>query len=86
MAPNLHVGRYKLRSEELIVITGPLWEPNLPTIGSNRVSIPKAYFKALLDITKPLIEGIAFLLENKPSKKPLNTFASTIDDLESIFS
>ncbi len=72
------------RHEELIVITGPILEPSLPTIGSNRVSIPKAYFKALLDIKKPSIEGIAFLLENKPSQKPLDTFASTIDDLESI--
>ncbi|MEE3233376.1 MAG: DNA/RNA non-specific endonuclease, partial [Candidatus Latescibacterota bacterium] len=70
--------------EELVIITGPLLEPNLPTIGSNRVSIPEAYFKALLDITNPSIEGIAFLLENKSSNKPLKTFASTIDSLESI--
>ena len=78
------VRREAYQHEELVVITGPLLEPNLPTIGSNRVSIPEAYFKALLDITNPSIEGIAFLLENKPSNKPLKTFASTIDSLESI--
>ena len=78
------VRREARQHKELVVITGPLLEPNLPTIGSNRVSIPKAYFKALLDITNPSIEGIAFLLENKSSNKPLKTFASTIDSLESI--
>ena len=70
--------------EKLVVITGPLLEPNLPTIGPNRVSVPKAYFKVLLDITNPSIEGIAFLLDNKPSTNPLVTFAYTIDSLESI--
>ena len=67
--------------EKLVAITGALGEPNLPTIGPNTVSVSKAYFKVLLDITNPSIEGIAFLLENKPSTKPLITFAYTIDNL-----
>ena len=36
----------------------------------------------MLDVTEPTIEGIAFVLPNESSKKPLGRFAVTIDYVE----
>ena len=66
----------------LYVVTGPLLEPGLATIGPNRVAVPRYYFKALLDARGPELKAIAFLLPNRGSKKPLASFVVTIDEVE----
>ena len=38
----------------------------------------------VLDVTEPTIEGIAFVLPNESSKKPLGRFAVIIDYVEEI--
>lgn len=66
----------------LYVITGGVLEPNLKTIGKERVSIPNAFYKILLDYTEPEIKAIAFLMPHKQSKQPLYDFVISIDELE----
>ena len=66
----------------LYVITGGILENNLKTIGSEKVSIPKQFYKILLDYTQPEIKAIAFLLPHQESKKPLYEFVVSIDELE----
>jgi len=66
----------------LYVVTGGILEPNLKTIGRDKVSVPKYFYKILLDYTQPEIKAIAFLVPHKESNKPLYDFVVSIDDIE----
>ena len=67
----------------LYVITGGiLTENNYKTIGSEKVSVPNAFYKVLLDYSEPEIKAIAFLFPHKESNKPLYDFVISIDELE----
>ncbi len=66
----------------LYVITGGVLEENLKTIGKDKVSVPKFFYKILLDYTKPEIKVISFLIPHKESKKPLYHFVVSIDEIE----
>ncbi|AUC14026.1 endonuclease [Tenacibaculum sp. SZ-18] len=67
----------------LYVFTGGvLTDSNLKSIGKEKVTIPKFFYKVLLDYTDPEIKAIAFLLPHKESNKPLSNFVISIDELE----
>ncbi len=66
----------------LYVITGGVLEENLKTIGTEKVSVPKEFYKILLDYTQPEIKAIAFLIPHQESAKPLYEFVVAIDELE----
>jgi len=66
----------------LYIVTGPILEDGLPTIGDNVVAIPKYYYKALLDYTGEEVKAIAFIMPNQSSGKKIEPFALTIDELE----
>ena len=70
--------------ETVVIITGPVLEKGLLEIGPSGLDIPRAYYKVVLDVTEPTLEGIAFVLPNESSKKPLRSFAVTIDYIEEI--
>lgn len=65
-----------------IIVTGGILTDDLPTIGENKVSVPKYYYKIVVDYTEPEIKTISFILENAKSKDSLDKFAVTIDDIE----
>ncbi len=72
-------------NEALYIVTGPvLSQPVKGTIGENKVSVPSAYFKVLLDVTEPQFKGIAFLIPNEVSYEPLYKFAVSIDAVEQL--
>lgn len=66
----------------LYVVTGGILESNLKTIGRDKVSVPKYFYKILLDYTQPEIKAIAFLVPHKESNKPLYEFVVSIDKIE----
>jgi endonuclease G len=68
--------------KHVYVVTGGVLENSLPTIGSDKVAVPKQFYKILLDYTAPQIKAIAFLLPHKNSNKPLYDFVVSIDALE----
>ncbi|MFM7106495.1 MAG: DNA/RNA non-specific endonuclease [Flavobacteriales bacterium] len=70
--------------ERVYVVTGPILSEGLPTIGQNEVSVPKYYYKVILDNREPGMHGIGFILPNEPSKLPLSAFAVTIDSVEKV--
>ena len=51
---------------------------------NNKVSVPEYYYKILLDIEKPEIKAIAFLLKNERSSAPLKSFTVSIDYVEKL--
>ncbi|WGH77117.1 DNA/RNA non-specific endonuclease [Tenacibaculum tangerinum] len=66
----------------LYVVTGGVLEPNLKTIGNEKVSVPNYFYKVLLDYTQPEVKAIAFLMPHKDSNQPLYNFVVSIDELE----
>jgi endonuclease G len=72
------------RLDSILIVTGPVLSSDLQRIGINKVSVPKYYFKAIVDLKGSNSKAIAFLLPNEGSKLPLMDFALSIDELEKI--
>lgn len=74
------------RFKRLYVVTGPVMtEDPKGTIGrQNRVAIPAAYYKVLLDVDDPERKGIGFVIPNEISFDPLPKYAMSIDEVEYI--
>ncbi len=68
--------------EEVIVVTGPVLQEELPKIGPSGVSVPNYYYKVVLDYVPPVTSGIGFVLPNESSDRPLAAFAVPIDSVE----
>ncbi|MBU1355377.1 MAG: DNA/RNA non-specific endonuclease [Candidatus Edwardsbacteria bacterium] len=66
----------------IYVITGPVLTDGLPTIGPNKVSVPKYYYKVILDYTLPEIKAIGFIMPNAGSSEPLQSYTVTVDSVE----
>lgn len=67
------------------VVTGPvLADGPYETIGESRVSIPKRFYKTVLDYTGDERKGIGFVLPNEGSDRSLQSYAMSIDDVEEI--
>jgi endonuclease G len=73
-------------NEQLIVVTGPIFDENMTIItqGPNRLSVPNRYFKVILDNTGSERKAIGFVMPNELSKKPMVSYATSVDDIESI--
>lgn len=67
---------------EVIVISGPVLEPNLKTLGENRIPIPKLFYKIILRHQDQTYKTIAFLLPN--SLSPLNSLQNYLCSVDSI--
>ena len=67
---------------ELVIITGPvLKDENYGSIGHNKVTIPKWYYKVAIDPSN-YERNLAILIENKGSSASIKSFVVTIDYLE----
>ena len=72
-------------NEEIFVVTAGVLEPGLETIGTtNKVAIPKYYYKVLLDVKGPEQKAIAFVLPNRGSKESVFAYAVSIDSVEKL--
>ncbi|MDJ1498502.1 DNA/RNA non-specific endonuclease [Cytophagaceae bacterium DM2B3-1] len=72
------------RHNKVIYITsGPILKSGLPTIGRyNKVAIPEYYYKVIYDIREPEVKAIGFMFRNEGTKKPLQSFAMSVDEVE----
>jgi len=77
------VRTWAVENEKLYIVTAPVLTQDLPTIGANKISVPKYYYKVILDYTLPDIKGIGFIMPNKASSEPLQSYAVSIDSVES---
>jgi endonuclease G len=73
-------------NEQLLVVTGPIFEEGLETItqGPNVVTIPKRYYKVVMDLKGDEQKGIAFIMPNEACKKPIVAYAVSVDEVEKI--
>lgn len=72
------------RNKELYIVSGPIFRPDHERIGQNRVGVPDAFYKVLLDVKDPEWKGIAFVIPNEISEEPLTSFACSIDSVEAM--
>ncbi len=76
------VRTWAIENDTVYVVTGPVLTKDLPTIGIDNVSVPKYFYKVVLDYSNPEIKGIGFIFPNASSDKPLQNFAVSIDSVE----
>jgi endonuclease G len=69
--------------DTLYIVTGPIVEPGLPTIGENKVSIPNYFYKAILVYSYSRAFGIGFILPHAASNNSIYSFVVPIDSIES---
>jgi endonuclease G, mitochondrial len=72
-----------LTEDTIYVATGPFFKDNRGHIGSNRVTVPGYYYKAILDVTGEK-KMIALVLPNAKSTAPLESFVISVDSLEKL--
>ncbi len=70
----------------IYIATGPILSRGLPTIGPNKVAVPKYFYKVILDYSKPDLKGIGFIIPNTGSNESLQNFAVSIDSVEQLTS
>ncbi|MEM6321760.1 MAG: DNA/RNA non-specific endonuclease [Bacteroidota bacterium] len=71
--------------KHLYIVTGPiLTEKEFDRIGKNIVTVPRNYYKVILDVTEPEYKGIGFIIPNAISDDHLTEYVVTIDDVEEI--
>ena len=65
------------------VVTGPMLNRDcIKRLGKNKVSVPSAFYKIILDIDKPDQKAIAFIIPHEMSVRPLQDYVVSIDALE----
>ena len=67
---------------DIYVVTGGILSDDLKTIGSEKVSVPKYFYKILMDETDGEYNMIAFLVPHENSKRPLYEFVVSVDEIE----
>lgn len=78
------IRKWAKEEKSVFVVTGPVLEKDLPAIGPDKVSVPKYFYKVILDYNEPVIKGIGFIIPNKASTKPLQNYSVTIDRVENL--
>ncbi|MFC2109500.1 DNA/RNA non-specific endonuclease [Bacteroidota bacterium] len=71
-------------SDSLFVVTGPVLKNIEKSIGANKVSVPKQFYKVLLRFKDSTVSSIGFLLDNTASTATLRSKAVAIDEIEEI--
>ena len=92
--PNLNGGVWKDLEEQvrdlasqkgrIFVVCGPIVNNTLNTIGENKVVVPQAFFKVLLQEDGGKIHTIGFVYENVSGRKPMASYAMSVDEVEEI--
>ncbi len=90
--PNLNGGVWKDLEEQvrdlasqkgrIFVVCGPIVNDTLNTIGENKVVVPQAFFKVLLQEENGEIHTIGFVYENISGRKPMSSYAMSVDEVE----
>jgi endonuclease G len=91
---NLNAGVWKDLEEQvrslakqkgkIYVVCGPIMSKQPETIGNNKVAIPIAFFKVLLQNDKGEWHAIAFMYANQSGRKPMSTYAMSVEEMQTI--
>ncbi|MGN0033407.1 MAG: DNA/RNA non-specific endonuclease [Candidatus Limimorpha sp.] len=79
-----HVRALASQKGHIFVVCGPIVRDASRTIGENKVVVPDAFFKVLLQEDNGEIHTIGFIYENISGRKPMSTYALSVDEVEEI--
>ncbi|WP_262708560.1 DNA/RNA non-specific endonuclease [Flavobacterium ranwuense] len=79
-----NVRYWAVKYDGIYVITGGVLEPSLMIIEKEKVSVPKFFYKILLDDSTENLKMIGFLVPNSESEKPLYSFIVSVDHIEKL--
>ncbi|MCU7551038.1 DNA/RNA non-specific endonuclease [Chitinophagaceae bacterium LB-8] len=68
--------------DSIFIVTGPVLTNDLPTIG--RVSVPKYFYKVVLEYNAKEVRAIGFVMPNNASYATLKSFAVSVDSVEKL--
>lgn len=68
----------------VFVVTGGVLQNDLSTIGTEKVAVPKYFYKIILDNDNGSVKMIGFLIPHKNSSQPLYEFVVSVDSIESL--
>ena len=71
-------------SQEVLVVTGPVLEQDLPQMGPSRVSIPRYHFKVILRTVGNQRQAIGFLMPQAPGPEEVKAFALPVRKIEEL--
>ena len=77
------VRNWAVEEGEIYVVTGGVLSGIKGTIGSNRVAVPKYYYKVIYDPSGDK-KMIALVLPNEKSIKPLQSYVVSVDSVEEL--
>ena len=80
------VRQYVMESNDpVFVVTGGVLTDSMKTIGKEKIiSVPKHYYKMVVDLNGKEKKGIAFLMLNGTNTKPIISYAVSIDSIEKV--
>ena len=70
------------RNDRLFIVTGPVFGGSTTTIGVQKVTVPEAFYKVILDLDQPEQKAIGFVIPNEKTDLPLSEFARSVDEVE----
>ncbi len=80
-----HVRDWTYHADTLYVISGPILTNPIKKIGrKNKVSVPNAFYKVLLDNKGPEKKAIGFIIPHELSEKRLETYMVSVSDIEAL--
>lgn len=78
------VRKWAIKDSNLYIVTGPVFGRGRKKIGDNKVTVPTHFYKVILYYDGSLSKAIAFLMPNKATKKPVQSFAMSVDEVEKV--
>lgn len=73
------------KADRLYIITGPIFDNPIKSIGKkNKVTVPSAFYKVLLDYEHPERKAIGFIIPHELSEQRLEEYMVSVDELERI--
>lgn len=66
------------------VVTGGVLKDNIGSIGTENVTVPESFYKIIYDHNHGDAKMIAFLMSHNESDKPLQSFTTSVDDIENL--
>jgi endonuclease G len=80
-----NVRDWAYKKGNIIVVSGPVfYDKNYERIGQNKVGVPHAFYKVLLDNSSEKYDAVAYLIPHAVTDLSLDEFATNIDEVEDL--
>ncbi len=75
------IRNWAVKEKKIYIITGPIFSDTPTTMGKTEIPVPVAFYKVIFDLTPPY-KMLGFIVKNQTSKRRINSFAVSVDEVE----